>query len=48
MMECGTCHAVHNKGNTGETLLWRSDFQSQLCLTCHDKGLYVPPVAASP
>jgi predicted CXXCH cytochrome family protein len=37
-MECGTCHAVHNKGNTGETLLWRSDTQSHLCLTCHDKG----------
>lgn len=38
MMECGTCHSVHNKGNTGETLLWRSDVNSQLCLTCHDKG----------
>jgi predicted CXXCH cytochrome family protein len=38
-MECGTCHAVHNKGNTGERLLWRSDTGSHLCLTCHDKGL---------
>jgi predicted CXXCH cytochrome family protein len=37
-MECGTCHSVHNKGNTGERLLWRSDTQSRLCLTCHDKG----------
>lgn len=37
-LECGTCHAVHNKGNTGESLLWRSDVNSQLCLTCHDKG----------
>ena len=37
-MECGTCHAVHNKGNTGESLLWRSDAASRLCLTCHDKG----------
>ena len=37
-MECGTCHSVHNKGNTGETLLWRSDASSRLCLTCHDKG----------
>jgi hypothetical protein len=37
-MECATCHAVHNKGNTGETLLWRSDTSSHLCLTCHDKG----------
>ncbi len=42
-MECGTCHAVHNKGNTGETLLWRSDTNSQLCLTCHDKGVYTAP-----
>jgi len=48
VMECGTCHAVHNKGNTGETLLWRSDINSELCLTCHDKGLYTPPVAAAP
>lgn len=37
-MECGTCHSVHNTGNTGETLLWRSDAQSRLCLTCHAKG----------
>jgi predicted CXXCH cytochrome family protein len=37
-VECGTCHSVHNKGNTGETLLWRSDTSSRLCLTCHDKG----------
>jgi len=37
-MECGSCHAVHNKGNTGEKLLWRSDVRSQLCLTCHDTG----------
>jgi predicted CXXCH cytochrome family protein len=37
-MECATCHSVHNKGNTGERLLWRSDARSRLCLTCHDKG----------
>ncbi|HQR44647.1 MAG TPA: cytochrome c3 family protein [Thermoanaerobaculia bacterium] len=37
-MECGTCHSVHNTGNTGETLLWRSDTSSRLCLTCHAKG----------
>lgn len=37
-MECATCHSVHNKGNTGESLLWRSDVNSNLCLTCHDKG----------
>ena len=42
-MECSTCHSVHNKGNGGETLLWRSDRNSELCLTCHDKGIYVPP-----
>ncbi len=41
-MECGTCHAVHNKGNSGERLLWRSDQNSELCLTCHDKGIYTP------
>jgi predicted CXXCH cytochrome family protein len=45
-MECGTCHSVHNKGNTGETLLWRSDVNSQLCLTCHDKG--TDPGSATP
>jgi predicted CXXCH cytochrome family protein len=43
MMECATCHSVHNKGNGGEALLWRSDQNSELCLTCHDKGLYVAP-----
>jgi predicted CXXCH cytochrome family protein len=37
-MECGTCHSVHNTGNTGEDLLWRSDTSSRLCLTCHAKG----------
>ncbi|MBI5633338.1 MAG: cytochrome c3 family protein [Nitrospirae bacterium] len=42
-MECGTCHSVHNKGNTGEALLWRSDQNSELCLTCHDKGTYTAP-----
>lgn len=42
-MECATCHSVHNKGNTGETLLWRSDQNSELCLTCHDKGIYTTP-----
>ena len=45
-MECGTCHSVHNKGNTGETLLWRSDEASRLCLTCHDKG--TDPGATTP
>ncbi|MFI5395332.1 MAG: cytochrome c3 family protein [Candidatus Binatia bacterium] len=45
-MECATCHSVHNTGNTGETLLWRSDAGSRLCLTCHDKG--TDPVAMIP
>jgi len=38
-MECATCHAVHNTGNTGEELLWRSDKHSNMCLTCHHKGV---------
>jgi predicted CXXCH cytochrome family protein len=42
-MECGTCHSVHNTGNSGEHLLWRSDQNSELCLTCHAKGIYTPP-----
>lgn len=37
-MECNSCHAVHNKGNTGEKLLYVSDQNSNLCFTCHDKG----------
>lgn len=43
MLECASCHSVHNKGNTGESLLWRSDQNSELCLTCHDKGTYTAP-----
>lgn len=42
-LECATCHSVHNKGNDGEALLWRSDMNSELCLTCHDKGTYTAP-----
>lgn len=42
-LECGSCHSVHNKGNDGESLLWRSDSRSELCLTCHDKGEYTTP-----
>ena len=45
-MECGTCHSVHNTGNTGEALLWRSDTRSNLCLTCHAKG--TDPGTATP
>jgi predicted CXXCH cytochrome family protein len=44
MLECSTCHSVHNRGNTGEYLLWRSDISSRLCLSCHDKG-YDPGIA---
>jgi predicted CXXCH cytochrome family protein len=46
MLECTSCHSVHNTGNTGERLLWRSDVRSQLCLSCHDKG--EDPGAATP
>ncbi len=42
-LECASCHSVHNTGNTGESLLWRSDVNSELCLTCHMKGTYTPP-----
>jgi predicted CXXCH cytochrome family protein len=42
-LQCGSCHDVHNKGNSGEKLLWRSDQNSELCLTCHDKGIYTAP-----
>jgi predicted CXXCH cytochrome family protein len=43
LLECASCHSVHNKGNSGEVLLWRSDQNSELCLTCHDKGIYTAP-----
>lgn len=46
-MECETCHSVHNAGNSGESLLWRSDRRSNLCLTCHDKGRYSAPSFSS-
>jgi predicted CXXCH cytochrome family protein len=36
-MECATCHSVHNKDNSGESFLWKSDAGSALCLTCHKK-----------
>lgn len=44
-LECASCHSVHNTGNSGESLLWRSDVNSELCLTCHMKGTYTPPPA---
>jgi len=37
-MECSSCHAVHNKGNSGEKLLYVSDQNSNLCFSCHNKG----------
>ena len=43
-LECASCHSVHNTGNTGESLLWRSDVNSELCLTCHAKGTYTAPL----
>jgi predicted CXXCH cytochrome family protein len=36
-MECTTCHDVHNSNNTGEKLLYESNFKSQFCLACHAK-----------
>ncbi len=38
-MECVTCHDVHNTQNEqdAERFLWRSDNQSNFCLTCHLK-----------
>ena len=38
-MECVTCHDVHNTQNEpgSERFLWRSDNQSNFCLTCHLK-----------
>jgi predicted CXXCH cytochrome family protein len=41
-MECSTCHAVHNKGNSGEKLLYVSDQNSNLCFSCHNKGTKTP------
>lgn len=38
-MECSSCHAVHNTGNTGEKLLYVSDQNSNLCFSCHNKGV---------
>ena len=45
-MECATCHSVHNTGNAGESLLWRSDQNSEFCLTCHAKGPYTTAPSA--
>ena len=38
-MECVTCHDVHNTANAdgAERFLWRSDNNSNFCLTCHLK-----------
>jgi len=41
-MECSTCHAVHNTGNSGEKFLYVSDQNSNLCLSCHAKGNKTP------
>ena len=42
-MECGTCHSVHNKGNSGKTLLWMTSENDRLCETCHLNGIYTAP-----
>lgn len=44
-MECSTCHAVHNKGNSGEKLLYVSDKNSNLCFSCHNKGSKTATIA---
>lgn len=38
-MECVTCHDVHNTANQegAERFLWRSNNESNFCLTCHLK-----------
>ena len=36
-MECASCHDVHNTKNTGTSLTWVSDYQSNLCFSCHAK-----------
>jgi len=41
-MECTTCHDVHNTKNTGEKFLWKSDKNSEFCLTCHLKDNTTP------
>lgn len=38
IMECPTCHSVHNMDNTGGKLLRISDENSNFCLTCHLLG----------
>ena len=44
-LECSTCHAVHNKGNTGEKLLYVSDKNSNFCFSCHNKGTKTATIA---
>ncbi len=42
-MECGTCHSVHNTGNSGGKLLWTTDAGKQLCEVCHLNDIYTAP-----
>lgn len=37
MMECSSCHDVHNTKNEGVKFTWVQDTRSNLCLTCHLK-----------
>ena len=36
LLECSSCHDVHNTANVAN-LLRKSNVQSALCLTCHNK-----------
>ena len=38
MVECASCHDVHNTKNDGDKFLWVPDTGSRLCLSCHAKG----------
>lgn len=37
MLECASCHDVHNTKNTGSKFLWVADTNSSLCFSCHLK-----------
>lgn len=37
MMECVTCHDVHNTKNGGTKFTWVDDLNSNFCFTCHMK-----------
>ena len=37
LVECGSCHDVHNTDDTLDYLLRITNVQSALCIACHDK-----------